>query len=91
MLRAQDAAPASAAASDSDPAAHTGYPPERYQELWSKSAFAVETPEEAGVTESAEYSLVGVAQLGDVTYASLIQKQNQAHLLVSQRQAVGRD
>jgi hypothetical protein len=98
-LRAQDAAsptpppaPASStagAANDSDPAAHQGYAPDRYSDLWTKSPFAVETPDTPTVTDSAEYSLVGVAQLGDVTYASLIQKQNQAHLLVSSDKPLG--
>ena len=92
-LRAQDItlappAPAPAATDDSDPAAHQGYTPDRYQDLWTKSPFAVETPDEA-VTDTADYSLVGVAQLGDVTYASLIQKQNQAHLLVSSDKPLG--
>ena len=63
--------------------AHQGYPSARYQELWTKSPFAVETPEE-DTTESPDYSLVGVAQIDGVSYASLIEKnQNQAHLLVS--------
>jgi hypothetical protein len=93
MLRAQDvtiapASPSPAAATDNDPAAHQGYPPDRYSDLWTKSPFAVETPDEV-VTDSAEYSLVGVAQLGDVTYASLIEKQNQAHLLVSTGKPLG--
>jgi hypothetical protein len=85
-LRAQDATPA---ASDSDPAAHQGYPPERYEDLWTKSPFAVETPDSPVATDSAEYSMVGVAQLGDVTYVSLIEKQNGAHLLVSSDKPLG--
>ena len=93
-LRAQDAtspgtpAPAPAAASDNDPASHQGYTPDRYQELWTKSAFSVETPDQV-VTDSADYTLVGVAQVGDVTYASLVQTQNQAHLLVSSDRPLG--
>lgn len=93
-LRAQDATPAGAPPSpagpmdDNDPAAHQGYAPQRYEDLWTKSPFAVETPDEV-VTDSADYSLVGVAQLGGVTYASLIEKQNQAHLLVSSDKPLG--
>jgi hypothetical protein len=74
--------PPDAAASEDTTAAHQGYAPPRYQELWTKSPFAVETPDE-NVTESAEYSLVGIAQLDGVTYASLIEKQNQDHILLS--------
>jgi len=89
-LHAQDAtpSPAPAASDDNDAAAHRGFSPERYQDLWTKSPFAVETPD-APVTDSAEYSFVGVAQLGDVTYVSLVQKQNQAHLLVSSDKPLG--
>jgi len=67
---------------DDATAAHQGYPPARYEELWTKSPFAVETPDN-NVTQSAEYTLVGVAQLGSVAYASLIEKQNQDHILIS--------
>jgi hypothetical protein len=98
-LHAQDATPppaptpAPTAADDNDPAAHQGYAPQRYEDLWTKSPFAVETPD-SPVTDTAEYSLVGVAQLPDekggmVTYVSLVQKQNQAHLLVSSDKPLG--
>jgi hypothetical protein len=83
FLSADEPAATTAAATPDDAvAAHQGYAPPRYQELWTKSPFAVETPDE-NVTESAEYSLVGVAQLDGVTYASLIEKQNQNHILLS--------
>ncbi len=89
-LRAQDSTTAPLTPpSDSDPAAHQGYQPERYEELWTKSPFAVETPDDAVATDTADYSLVGVAQLGGVTYASLIQKQNGAHLFVSSDKPLG--
>jgi len=91
-LHAQDATPAPAPApatpDDNDPASHQGYAPQRYEELWTKSPFAVETPD-TQVTDTAEYSLVGVAKLGDVTYVSLVQKQSQAHLLVSSDKPLG--
>ena len=58
-----------------------GFPAQRYEALWTKSPFAVETPE-AG-EESPDYSLVGVAQVDGIFYASLIEKQNQEHFLVS--------
>jgi hypothetical protein len=92
MLHAQDAtpapAPAPAASDDNDPAAHQGYAPQRYEDLWTKSPFAVETPD-TQVTDTAEYTMVGVAQLGDVTYVSLVQKQSQAHLLISSDKPLG--
>jgi hypothetical protein len=92
LAHAQDTTltlPAPSATPADDPAAHQGYPPARYQDLWTKSPFAVETPEDNGVTDSAEYLLVGVAQLGDVTYVSLIDKHNQNHLLVSSDKPLG--
>jgi hypothetical protein len=93
-LHAQDttATPAPAATptvtDDNDPAAHQGYEPPRYEDLWTKSPFAVETPD-TQVTESAEYSFVGVAQIRGVTFVSLVQKQNQAHLLITSDQPLG--
>ena len=92
-LRAQDttggpAAPAPTATDDNDPAAHQGYEPPRYEDLWTKSPFAVETPD-TQVTESADYSFVGVAQIRGVTFVSLVQKQNQAHLLITSDQPLG--
>jgi len=62
--------------------AHQGYSASRYQSLWTQSPFAVETPED-DPAESADYALVGVAQIDGVSYASLIEKQNQDHLLIS--------
>ena len=78
-----NAAATPAAPSDADPdaAPREGFPANRYQALWTKSPFAVETPE-AG-EESPDYSLVGVAQFDGVFYASLVQKQNSEHFLVS--------
>jgi hypothetical protein len=61
---------------------HQGYTASRYQSLWTQSPFAVETPDE-DPTESAEYSLVGVYEIDGVSSASLIEKQNQNHLLIS--------
>ena len=74
-------APATPSDTDPDAAPREGFPAKRYEALWTKSPFAVETPE-AG-EESPDYSLVGVAQFDGVFYASLVQKQNQEHFLVS--------
>jgi hypothetical protein len=93
-LHAQDATPAPApppapaASDDNDPASHQGYAPPRYEDLWTKSPFAVETPD-SPVTDTADYTLVGVAKIGDVTYVSLVQKQNQAHLLLTSDKPLG--
>jgi hypothetical protein len=62
--------------------AHTGYQAARYEPLWTHSPFSVETPED-DTTQSAEYSLVGVAQIDGVSYANLVEKQNQNHFLIS--------
>jgi hypothetical protein len=52
----------------------------RYHALWEKSPFAVATPVAA---ESSEYSLVGAAQFDGVSYASIIDKQNSDHFVVT--------
>ena len=48
------------------------FPADRYSTLWENSPFAVATPVAA---ESAQYSLVGVAQVDGVSYLSVIDKQ----------------
>jgi len=89
LVRADDLTPVPAAATGDDAsAAHDGFPPTRYEQLWSKSPFAVETPDETA-TDSADYALVGVAQLGDVTYASLVDKHTNDHLLISSDKPLG--
>lgn len=78
------AAPAAPADNDAEAAAPgEGFPAKRYEALWTKSPFAVETPEAEDGEESPDYSLVGVAQLDGIFYASVIEKQNQEHFLVS--------
>jgi hypothetical protein len=74
-------------------AAHQGYPAARYEELWTHSPFSVATPDEP-TTDSAEYSFVGYAQAqggngATISYVSLVQKQNQNHLLVSSDKPLG--
>ena len=59
----------------------TGFPASHYEVLWTKSPFAVATPE-AG-QESPDYALKGVAQFDGVSYASLIDKKSQEHFLLS--------
>jgi hypothetical protein len=66
---------------DDATASHQGYPAARYESLWTKSPFAVETPDEV-VQESVDYTLVGVAQIDGVSFASLIETKNQDHRLV---------
>jgi hypothetical protein len=48
----------------------------------------VETPDTT-TTESADYALAGVAQLGDVIYASLVDKHTNDHILVSSDKPLG--
>ncbi|MEI9999931.1 MAG: hypothetical protein WDO13_12640 [Verrucomicrobiota bacterium] len=62
-------APAPAAPVDDATASHQGYPAARYDSLWTKSPFAVETAE-TNVEESPDYSLVGVARVDGISYAA---------------------
>ena len=63
-----------------------GFPASRYETLWTKSPFAVETPEAA--QGSPDYQLVGIARFDGVSYASLIETQTQQHFLLSSDQPV---
>jgi hypothetical protein len=58
-----------------------GFAGDRYAALWTKSPFAIATPEAAAT--STDYSLVGLAQFGGVTYVSLIDKQTQEHFVLT--------
>jgi hypothetical protein len=58
-----------------------GFPASHYETLWTKSPFAVATSEAA--PESADYTLVGIAEFDGVPYASLVDKQSQEHFLLS--------
>lgn len=59
-----------------------GFSASRYESLWTKSPFAVASPDGAA-PETADYSLVGIARIDGVSYASLVEKQSQIHFLVS--------
>lgn len=66
-----------------DPAVPTAsFPASRYEALWTKSPFAVATAETATNT-SPDYMLVGIANVDGISYASLIERQNQEHFLIS--------
>jgi hypothetical protein len=58
------------------------FAPSRYETLWTKSPFAVATAETVGDT-SPDYYLVGIAVIDGVSYASVIERQNQEHFLIS--------
>jgi hypothetical protein len=58
-----------------------GFAGDRYAALWTKSPFAIATPEAAA--SSTDYSLVGLAQFGGVTYVSLVDKQTQEHFVLT--------
>jgi hypothetical protein len=79
-----DAASSGEAANPAAPS--PGYPASRYEVLWTKSPFAVATSEDATVT-SPDYMLVGVSIIDGVSYASVIEKQNQEHFLISSDKA----
>jgi hypothetical protein len=75
-------APAAPAAADSALPATGGYPADRYAILWTKSPFAVATSETVG-EESPDYILYGVANQDGIFYASVVERQNQEHFLLS--------
>ena len=58
-----------------------GFNGDRYTTLWTKSPFAIATPEAAAASQ--DYQLVGLAQFDGVSYASLIDKQTQEHFVLS--------
>ena len=70
-----------AALADDSALPNSGFAPSRYESLWTKSPFAVATAD--AVEDSPDYSLVGIAEIDGVSYASLIEKQNQEHFLIS--------
>lgn len=63
-----------------------GFSASRYETLWTKSPFAVATPE--AVQGSPDYQLFGVARYDGVSYASLIESQTQQHFLLSTEKPV---
>jgi hypothetical protein len=58
-----------------------GFASSRYEVLWTKSPFAVASSDLPD--KSFEYSLVGIAQIDGVSYASLIDKSNSNHFLLA--------
>jgi hypothetical protein len=58
------------------------FAPARYESLWTKSPFAVETLEVSTDT-SPDYTMVGIANVDGVSYASLVETKNQEHFLIS--------
>jgi len=68
---------------DDSPLPDAGFSASRYEDLWTKSPFAVATPEAGGVEASPDYLLVGIANAEGTSYASLIERQSQEHFLVS--------
>ena len=82
ILAAGLALTAQAVRADDPAVPGTAFPVSRYEVLWTKSPFAVATPEAA--TDSPDYSLVGVARdINGIYYASLVEKQNNEHFLIS--------
>jgi len=64
------------------------FPASRYEALWTKSPFQVATPDASPDSDSPDYSLVGIAEIDGVSYASLVEKQNNEHFLVSSDKSV---
>jgi hypothetical protein len=75
-------APPPAPATDNSVFPSANFAPSRYESLWTKSPFAVETAE-VSAEESPDYFLVGIANVDGISYASLIERQNQEHFLIS--------
>jgi hypothetical protein len=63
-----------------------GFNGDRYTVLWTKSPFAIATPEAGAV--SSDFQLVGVAQFEGVSYASLFDKQKQEHFVLTSEKPV---
>jgi hypothetical protein len=59
-----------------------GFSASHYEVLWTHSPFAVASSETTA-SESPDYALVGIAQFDGVSYASLIDKKNQEHFILS--------
>jgi hypothetical protein len=57
------------------------FPASRYESLWKQNPFAVATPDAA--PDSPDYSLVGIAQSGGVSYVSVVNRKTSEHFLVS--------
>ena len=67
----------------------SGFPASRYEALWTKSPFAVATPETGAGDSSPDYFLAGIANIDGISYASLIEtKPPQKHFLISTAQPV---
>jgi hypothetical protein len=84
---APPAATTSSAPSTNSAVPVAGFDSSRYEALWTKSPFAVATSEDATET-SPDYMLVGIANIGGVSYASVIERQTQEHFLISSDQTI---
>jgi hypothetical protein len=58
-----------------------GFDGGRYATLWTKSPFAIATPE--AVAASQDYQLVGMAQFDGISYVSLVDRQTQEHFVLA--------
>jgi hypothetical protein len=69
------------AAADDAATPGQGFSGDRYANLWTKSPFAIATPD--APSTSADYQLVGMAQFDGVSYASLVDRQTQEHFVLA--------
>lgn len=65
-----------------------GFAPSRYETLWTKSPFAVASAQTAAAP-SPDYSLTGVARIGGVSYASLVDTHTNERFLLSSNKPAG--
>jgi hypothetical protein len=70
-----------AVAGDDAATPEPGFSGDRYANLWTKSPFAIATPDAPAT--SADYQLVGMAQFDGVSYASLVDRQTQEHFVLA--------
>jgi hypothetical protein len=63
-----------------------GFDGSRYEDLWSKSPFAIATSDAPAASE--DFQLVGLAQFDGISYVSLIDKQTQDHFVLTSAKPV---
>jgi hypothetical protein len=80
--------PQIAGAGDTPALPGNGFPASRYEVLWTKSPFAVASPD-GSAPESPDFSLVGIAEFDGISYASIINKKDREHYLVSSDKDAG--
>lgn len=66
-----------------------GYPPSRYQVIWQRSPFTLSSANDSSPAPQ-KLALTGILQIGNKTYASVIDKDSKHRFMVSQDEPVER-